>query len=90
MVRTGPSDKLADPQVRGQVGLLDVDLTGPSIPHMLGLEGASVHQCDQGWVPVYADQEQRLAVMSLGFLLSSKNDAVIWRGPKKNGSFFQN
>jgi len=39
------------------------------------------------WVPVYADQEQNLAVMSIGFLLKSKNDAVVWRGPKKHGIF---
>lgn len=37
------------------------------------------------WVPVFVDDEQRLAVMSIGFLLASRNDAVIWRGPKKNG-----
>jgi len=37
------------------------------------------------WVPVYADKEQSLAVMSIGFLLKSKNDAVVWRGPKKHG-----
>ena len=35
------------------------------------------------WVPVYTDQEQKLAVMSIGFLLNSRNDAVVWRGPKK-------
>lgn len=29
--------------------------------------------------------EENLGVMSVGFLLSSPNDAVIWRGPKKNG-----
>ena len=37
------------------------------------------------WVPVFVDEERRLAVMSIGFLLASRNDAVIWRGPKKNG-----
>ena len=36
-----------------RIGLLDIDLTGPSIPRMLGLDGASVHQSDDGWVPVY-------------------------------------
>jgi hypothetical protein len=38
------------------------------------------------WVPVYADQEQNLAVMSIGFLLKNKNVAVVWRGPKKHGA----
>ena len=37
------------------------------------------------WVPVYADQDQRLAVMSIAFLLAQEDDAVVWRGPKKNG-----
>ena len=34
---------------------------------------------------MYADKEKRLAVMSIGFLLQSRDDAVVWRGPKKNG-----
>lgn len=72
-----------------RVGILDVDLTGPSTPRMLGLEGANVKQSSDGWVPVYADASQRLAVMSVGFLLKSKNDAVIWRGPKKNAMIKQ-
>lgn len=37
------------------------------------------------WIPVYADENQRLSCMSIGFLLQSKNDSVVWRGPKKNG-----
>ena len=39
------------------------------------------------WVPVYTDKDQRLAVMSIGFLLNSRDDAVVWRGPKKNGIY---
>lgn len=35
------------------------------------------------WVPVYADSDQKLAVMSIGFLLNDRNSAVVWRGPKK-------
>lgn len=66
-----------------QVGLLDIDLCGPSIPFILNLEGKYVHQSSDGWIPVYTDQEQRLAVMSIGFLLGNRNDAVVWRGPKK-------
>lgn len=66
-----------------QVGLLDIDICGPSIPRMLGLEDQEVHQSNEGWTPVY--YEDNLAVMSIGFLLSNRNDAVIWRGPRKNG-----
>ena len=74
---------------RLRVGLLDADLTGPSIPRMLGLDGAAVHQSTDGWVPVYTDASQCLAVMSVGFLLRSKNDSVVWRGPKKQGMLRQ-
>lgn len=72
-----------------RVGLLDVDLCGPSIPYLLHLEDRDVHQCPQGWVPVYADAEQKLAVMSIGFLLKNRNDGVVWRGPKKNAMIKQ-
>ena len=41
--------------------------------------------CACSWVPVYADKEKRLAIMSIGFLLQSRDDAVVCRGPKKNG-----
>lgn len=66
-----------------QVGLLDVDICGPSIPRMLGLVGMEVHQSASGWSPVYV--EDNLAVMSIGFMLPTTDDAVIWRGPRKNG-----
>jgi len=66
-----------------EVGLLDIDICGPSIPRMLGLEGQEIHQSSSGWSPVYVDEN--LGVMSIGFMLSNPDDAVIWRGPRKNG-----
>lgn len=69
-----------------KVGLLDVDLCGPSIPTILGLVGHSMVQSSNGWVPVYvggSDEQHKMAVMSIGFLLESKDAPVIWRGPKK-------
>lgn len=66
-----------------QVGLLDVDITGPSVPRMLGLQGQEVHQSASGWSPVYVDDN--LGVMSIGFMLPNSDDAIIWRGPRKNG-----
>lgn len=69
-----------------QVGILDVDLCGPSIPRMLQAQGRAVHQCDSGWVPVFVDQEQNVSLMSVGFLLEKPDEAVVWRGPKKNGN----
>lgn len=79
----------ADGEERRKVGVLDIDLTGPSIPRMLGVDGESVRQSTDGWVPVYTDASQCLAVMSVGFLLQSRGDSVVWRGPKKQGMIRQ-
>jgi Mrp family chromosome partitioning ATPase len=65
------------------VGLLDVDICGPSVPYMCGVEGEEVHQSVTGWQPVYV--EENLSVMSIAFMLPSREDAVIWRGARKNG-----
>eukprot|EP01104_Vermistella_antarctica_P009128 TRINITY_DN2325_c2_g2_i1.p1 TRINITY_DN2325_c2_g2~~TRINITY_DN2325_c2_g2_i1.p1 ORF type:complete len:328 (+),score=71.11 TRINITY_DN2325_c2_g2_i1:64-1047(+) len=72
-----------DDENKYSVGLLDVDICGPSIPKLMGLEGEQIHQSASGWSPIYA--EDNLAVMSVGFMLDNPNDAIIWRGPKKNG-----
>ncbi|XP_022450176.1 cytosolic Fe-S cluster assembly factor NUBP2 isoform X2 [Neophocaena asiaeorientalis asiaeorientalis] len=48
------------------------------------VQGKAVHQCDSGWVPVFVDQEQSISLMSVGFLLEKPDEAVVWRGPKKN------
>jgi ATP-binding protein involved in chromosome partitioning len=65
-----------------RVGLLDVDIHGPSVPTMLGLEQERVVGNEDSLFPVALGN---LKVMSLGFLLASQDDAVIWRGPKKMG-----
>ncbi|NXJ84589.1 NUBP2 factor, partial [Trogon melanurus] len=67
-----------------KVGILDVDLCGPSIPRMFRVQDNDVHQCDSGWVPVFVDQDKSISLMSIGFLLEKPDDAVVWRGPKKN------
>jgi len=69
------------------VGLLDIDICGPSVPRIMGLHGESVRKSNLGWSPVYV--EDNLAVMSIGFLLPDPDSAVIWRGPKKNGMIKQ-
>ncbi|XP_073033268.1 LOW QUALITY PROTEIN: cytosolic Fe-S cluster assembly factor NBP35-like [Primulina eburnea] len=66
-----------------QVGLLDIDICAPSTPKMLGLEGQQIHQSNLGWSPVYV--ESNLGVMSIGFMLPDADEAVVWRGPRKNG-----
>ena len=66
-----------------EVGILDIDICGPSIARMMGVEDKQVHKSQFGWTPVY--RKSNLSVMSVAFLLSQKNDAIIWRGPRKNG-----
>jgi Mrp family chromosome partitioning ATPase len=72
-----------------RVGVLDIDLTGPSLPLMFGLQEQKIHQNEDGWIPVYTDDTKSLGVVSLGFLLGSDREAVIWRGPKKNAMITQ-
>jgi ATP-binding protein involved in chromosome partitioning len=68
---------------KGQkVGLMDIDIHGPSIPKMLGLEGQTLRGTDTGLAPiVYTDN---LRVISIGFILRTQDDAVIWRAPLKH------
>ncbi|MDQ7784806.1 MAG: Mrp/NBP35 family ATP-binding protein [Desulfomonilaceae bacterium] len=67
-----------------QVGLLDIDIHGPSIPTLLNLERSVVPgTSEKGLIPVrYNDN---LKVMSIEFVLKDQSDeAVIWRGPMKH------
>lgn len=66
---------------------MDVDICGPSIPTILGIANEQVHASASGWSPVYV--QDNLAVMSVGFMLPSSKNAVMWRGPKKNGLISQ-
>lgn len=65
------------------VGVMDTDICGPSIPKMLGVENETIHVTSTGWEPVWV--AENLGVMSVQFMLPNRDDAVIWRGPKKNG-----
>jgi len=64
-----------------KVGLLDVDINGPNIPKMLGIEDEKLGQTEEGILPVVA--RGGIKVMSMAFLLESKDSPVIWRGPLK-------
>ena len=65
------------------VGIMDTDICGPSIPKMMGVEDETIHISNAGWSPVWV--ADNLSVMSVQFMLPNRDDAVIWRGPKKNG-----
>jgi ATP-binding protein involved in chromosome partitioning len=64
-----------------KVGLLDIDIHGPSIPKILNLEGSAIQAIGGMILPV--EMVGNLKVMSIGLLLSGSSDAVIWRGPMK-------
>ncbi len=69
-------------QAGKKVGLLDVDLHGPSMPKLLGLEGQRLGPDATGGIsPI--QMSENLSVVSVGLLLDSAKDAVIWRGPMK-------
>ncbi len=64
-----------------KVGLLDVDVHGPSIPQLMGLQNARLVADDDGIHPVNAGEN--LKVISIGLMLAARSDPVIWRGPLK-------
>ncbi len=66
-----------------KVGLLDVDVHGPSIPRLLNLLGVRPESGEKCIHPI--TWGENLKVMSIGFLLPKGDDAVIWRGPVKMG-----
>jgi len=70
-----------------KVGLLDIDLHGPSIPGLLGLAGRQVLGDEEGMSTVRFNDN--LAVMSVGFLVRGRAEPVIWRGPMKYGVIHQ-
>jgi Mrp family chromosome partitioning ATPase len=70
-----------------KVGLMDIDITGPNIPKMLGLEEADLN-VEEGQIhPV--DGPSGLKVISMAFLLEDPDKPVIWRGPIKLGAIQQ-
>ena len=67
-----------------KVGIMDVDLHGPDVPRMLGLQGMVSANETQKLEPMrYSDN---VKVMSIECLMPNKDDAVIWRGPLKHSA----
>lgn len=61
-----------------QVGILDADITGPSIPRMYGIHGPA-EASDMGIEPCVT--ENGIKLMSMNLLLPAEDTPVIWRGP---------
>ncbi len=70
-----------------KVGLLDADIHGPSVPKLLALEEQKLVQNENAIVPI--QYNENLQVISIGFVLPSSSDAVIWRGPMKHNAINQ-
>lgn len=70
-----------------KVGLMDVDLHGPDVPRMLGLNGTIDLSKNHKLAPMkYSD---RLSAVSIEALTPNKDDAIIWRGPIKYSAIKQ-
>ncbi len=69
-----------------KVGLMDADVYGPSVPHLLGLSGRPAITADKRIEPIKLGGD--MPVMSMGFLVEP-DQAVIWRGPMLHGSINQ-
>ena len=62
-----------------KVGLMDSDITGPSIPRLLGIKDVKPVMNEAGIVPVRTTEG--INVISMNFLVENEEDPVIWRGP---------
>lgn len=71
-----------------KVGILDIDLHGPSVPNLLGL-GFGLDMDETGEWLVPAEYLPNLHVISMDSLLRDKDTAILWRGPKKTAAIRQ-
>jgi len=70
-----------------KIGLMDIDVHGPSIPKILGLEGAPLMAAEEGLFPIR--YSNGLDVISIGFFLPDQDNPVIWRAPLKHSMIRQ-
>ncbi|EAL64739.1 nucleotide binding protein 1-like protein [Dictyostelium discoideum AX4] len=67
-----------------KVSVLDVDICGPSIPKLMGVDKLQIINSEYGWIPPKVQQANHdIKVMSVGFLLGTPDAPVIWKGPRK-------
>lgn len=71
-----------------KVGILDVDMHGPSVPNLLGLDSA-IEADPQTGLLLPARYSENLAVISMDSLLQDRDQAILWRGPKKSAAIRQ-
>jgi ATP-binding protein involved in chromosome partitioning len=70
-----------------RVGLIDVDIHGPSVPHLLGLKGQL--EVERGSIIRPKEYNKNLHVVSMESLLKDPDQAVLWRGPMKTSAIRQ-
>lgn len=71
-----------------KVGILDADITGPSIPRLTGIPAGT--RCAQGEMGIIPPKtKEGIPVISLNFFLENEEDPVIWRGPVLSGAVKQ-
>ena len=70
-----------------RVGILDVDMHGPSVPNLLGL-GSGI-EMDETNSMIPAAYSERLHVISMDSFLQDRDQAILWRGPKKSSAIRQ-
>ncbi|XP_054750360.1 cytosolic Fe-S cluster assembly factor nubp1-A-like [Lytechinus pictus] len=73
---------LALAQQKKRVGILDVDICGPSISQLMSVQGQKVINTQWGWKPLQS-KHGKIKVMSVASLLDQAESAVVWRGPRK-------
>lgn len=74
-------------QLGFKVGVLDADITGPSIPRLFKQENEKAYATNSGIIPL--ETEDGIKTMSINFLLEEETQPVVWRGPVVSGAVKQ-
>ena len=72
-----------------KVGILDVDIHGPSIAKMLGIEGKRLEKSEEGEFPAPVKVNENLCALTIATLIENPDEPIIWRGPLKIGAIKQ-